>query len=348
MSQRGSRGSISKAGEGRKTFRASKLSSSDFTVTFSAEICKKCELEVKDNENGVQCELCESWGHGKCYGVSEKGYEVLRLQEVMWVCQGCRPWVEDKLRVTRVEHKLMEMEIEQTKSKIVLDNFGQTLDKGIRDLKDLESQRKNDISMIEDKIKQLENNLNTKIEEVKSLVITDSLNREINNKELQTNVANNTIPLCTRRDILEEIELDKRKNNLILKGIQEGQNLDEIVKGVVFKLGGEAGVRAIRNVIRVGKMRDRFHRPVRVEFTGSEVKVSILRNAVNLAGTEFREIYLAPDLTPKQQMQDKLLRDKLKEIRTVEKLENIKIKKGNIIQKNPDGREVIIFPIPQV
>ena len=54
--------------------------------------------------------------------------------------------------------------------------------------------------------------------------------------------------------------------------------------------------------------------------------------------------YVAPDLTPRQQLQDKALRSKLRELKDSGE-QNIKIKKGTIV-KNWEGREVIIFAVP--
>jgi len=104
-------------------------------------------------------------------------------------------------------------------------------------------------------------------------------------------------------------------------------------------------VGSIRGTERIGKGREGFNRHVRVVFDSLEAKNVILRKAVELNGTELRAYYVAPDITPRQQLQDKALRAKFKQLREGG-VESIKIKRGTIV-KNLEGREEIIFRIGQ-
>lgn len=149
-----------------------------------------------------------------------------------------------------------------------------------------------------------------------------------------------------RRDIVEQIEIDKRKGNLIFMGMGEGVNEREVVNKILIELEAGNGEGVIGNIERIGERKENKTRPVRVSFRSAAVRGNVLRNAVKLRETEYKDVYVSPDLTPKQQVKDRDLRQKLKEIRTnvgEGVRHNIKIKQGKIV-KNLNGREEILFP----
>ena len=52
------------------------------------EECGECGVAV--SAKGVFCEICESWYHPKCQGISEDTYKYLQKgQGVHWYCKGC-------------------------------------------------------------------------------------------------------------------------------------------------------------------------------------------------------------------------------------------------------------------
>ena len=84
------------------------------------------------------------------------------------------------------------------------------------------------------------------------------------------------------------------------------------------------------------------NRPVRIIMESKEIRGDMLKKGVLLKETtDFNTYYIVPDKTPKQQYEDKKLRDKLREIRNNGQRE-ARINKGKII-KNENGREVILF-----
>jgi hypothetical protein len=76
-----------------------------------------------------------------------------------------------------------------------------------------------------------------------------------------------------------------------------------------------------------------------------EGKIEIIKRAKQLKDvSEFKRIYISPDLTRKQQLEDKELRDKLKSFRKEDQTgARIIIKGGKIVMEKADGQRSILF-----
>ena len=145
-----------------------------------------------------------------------------------------------------------------------------------------------------------------------------------------------------REEVLEEIEIEKRKLNLVIIGLKE-ENDEQLVKDLFTVLVGNKGVRAISRVERIGRVKPGTTRPVRVLMANTDSRTEILQSCPDLRKhEEYKKVYISPDLTRKQQESDKIIRDKLKEMRTAGET-NIRIKRGKIV-KNSDGKELVLFP----
>ena len=51
--------------------------------------CGVCAKPVKRNQRGVQCDVCLSWLHTRCIGVSNEEYGELQLSDDPWCCKRC-------------------------------------------------------------------------------------------------------------------------------------------------------------------------------------------------------------------------------------------------------------------
>ena len=117
-----------------------------------------------------------------------------------------------------------------------------------------------------------------------------------------------------------------------------------MIEDMFGRLVGQRGVKSILSVERLGQKKDKI-RAVRVVLSNTDTKYEILSKAKDLSKIEeYKKVFVAPDLTRKQQEEDKKLRAKLKELREAGDAE-VRIKKGKII-KNVDGTEMVIFPSP--
>src|SRR6476661_4577813 len=76
----------------------------------------------------------------------------------------------------------------------------------------------------------------------------------------------------TREDILEEMEMEKKKSNLVILGINDDGNDQDAVKDLFTVLTGAKGRRAIGSVERIGKSRPGRNRPIRVTMLNTDSK----------------------------------------------------------------------------
>ena len=112
----------------------------------------------------------------------------------------------------------------------------------------------------------------------------------------------------------------------------------EKVNDIVRKVGVE--VDKVKYLGRVGKLVSGKVRVVRVECEDNETKRNLLKGAIKLkTESGFDRIYISPDLTKSQQLQDKTLRDKLKELRITCK--EAKINNGEIIVMESRTRKIL-------
>ena len=56
----------------------------------NSDKCGKCGKHVTENENAIQCEICDIWVHCRCQGISEEAYAILKdMNNLHWYCDGC-------------------------------------------------------------------------------------------------------------------------------------------------------------------------------------------------------------------------------------------------------------------
>ena len=140
--------------------------------------------------------------------------------------------------------------------------------------------------------------------------------------------------------LAEEKERSKRQLNLIIHNLDEAASDDAQTRkdqdtqkvSEIFKhLGTKASV---NNAIRLGKKGDK-KRLLKVTVSSDKEKAAILRSCTHLrkesTPTQFSNVFITPDLTPQQQLQNKILRNKLAEMNQDGKL--YRIKNGQIVRR---------------
>jgi hypothetical protein len=163
-----------------------------------------------------------------------------------------------------------------------------------------------------------------------------------------------------KEDVAEAMEVEKRKNNIVFHGVKEtivtleeigstelGKSPDQEMVEEILRVGLRLdATRHIEEVQRIGRYIDGKTRPLRVKIKTVEAKNEVMKRARDLKDTEqFKRVFIAPDLTRKQQTVDKDLREKVKSFRQ-DGHSNVKIKQGKVI-KNEPGKEVVILYQPQ-
>jgi chromosome segregation ATPase len=284
--------------------------------------CGACKKLVADTDQGLQCEICEGWYHAKCEKVGGEAYAVLQGSEALhWYCAGCNKGVQKILRV------LVEVQARQDKLEKELTSVKQEL----RMVKGEIQQVK--ISTGERTTKDTE--IEAKIEETAMSVEELKKSREENETTVKTGLM--------REDVLEEIEIEKRRLNVVIMGLKDGNDDEREIKDLFECLTGARGVKAIVNFERFGRKVHGKTRPLRVTLLNWDSKSELLYKSIGLRDKEeYKKVYISPDLTRRQQEADKKLRDKFRELKGAGE-QDIKIKKGKII-KNSDGR--VLYPLP--
>ena len=51
--------------------------------------CGTCKIEVKNEDESVQCDLCDKWSHAFCVDISSAEYEKLKISTLPWYCPIC-------------------------------------------------------------------------------------------------------------------------------------------------------------------------------------------------------------------------------------------------------------------
>lgn len=51
--------------------------------------CEVCSAPVKNNQKGVQCDVCDSWLHARCIGLSTDDYAKLQSSDDNWCREIC-------------------------------------------------------------------------------------------------------------------------------------------------------------------------------------------------------------------------------------------------------------------
>ena len=46
--------------------------------------CRSCKKRIKENENSLQCDLCEMWIHLKCSHLNFIDYKKFQYQTELW------------------------------------------------------------------------------------------------------------------------------------------------------------------------------------------------------------------------------------------------------------------------
>lgn len=186
-------------------------------------------------------------------------------------------------------------------------------------------------------------NVGKDMNELKSVIV--ELKNEVAALKAQNNdvINNRAISGEMFNEIVQEVtERQKRTRNIIIYGIKENSNGDmatrkkhdtDCVKNVVNFVSTDVSTQDL-NPIRLGKYLPDSHkpRPIRITFDNEQTVNTIIRNAKQLKGSEFRNISISFDRTPKQIEYYKTLKKQLDE-RISNGEANLRIKNINGVPK---------------
>lgn len=319
------------------------------TSVESVEKCAVCANDVKPSEQSLCCDLCGKWVHTRkeCGKVPMELYKTIKkfraenIIGIKWICERCDTQFEKfKSEMKMILEKQVALENKQETMEATMIGMKEDIieiRKVVEEWKNDKIQTgDNEQEVVDDKIDKLK-------EELTELKQTYSSMVRVNNRE-ETNNSNviNPSSRSVQLEVSEAMEREKRKNNLVIFGIEEtnDENLTkDKVKEIVIAVGLEES--KIQYFGRVGRnLSGTKTRVVRVVCSDLEVKRKFLKEASKLKGLQgYNKVYVSPDLTKSQQIIDKKLRDKLREIRTEHR--EAKINNGDIVIFEEGNRRVL-------
>jgi len=347
--------------------------------------CGGCSKNVKE---GVSCEVCDGCYHFKCAVISEDESKALaKNPSLHWYCKGCHEGVIKMWKIMKEGQELMEREMTKLKEEMkgLKEIVGKVeklekemdlrkkevlnIDKGCLDMaagvrktvdewkKDKTEQGKkwDEVKELEERVMKLEcgdkecaeQKVKEKSEMTESFKLIMKEQEEEREKEFKESKTIKEREM--RQNMIELMEREKRRNNLVIFGIDQARDEKMAVDKIFEELVVEAGFK-YEIIGRVGRKDqngvEAKCRPLRIKVEEIEKKRRILTRAKQLKGAKeewLHSVYVTPDLTRFQQDEDRMLRGKLKEYRN-EGRKNVKIERGMIVIEEGGERQVLFAP----
>ena len=325
--------------------------------------CGGCEIVITNEVSALQCDRCvsmEGWKCSECLGLSNAVYAALfGCKELKWFCAVCD--------AQEVQGNGSQQNVGTSDGiKEVLSVIGKVLEKiGSIDDKLGTKVDATEIALVEvrvmDKLTELVDRV-TKLEEGRREGGIDTAMREAGSLGAPLHAPNMDQPpgsgtsgagTIYRED--EEYDLERRKNCVIVHGIQESQASDSLERKEedisqmmeVFHDLGTEDVEIVK-AFRLGKPSPRSEegeeggeqsvprtRPLKIMLRTEAMKISILNKAKNLRAAKegaWKGVVIHQDLTPRErEMRKGVLEDLRKRTAAGEK--NLIMFRGRIVQK---------------
>lgn len=286
--------------------------------------CLGCKKEVRNNQNGVQCDMCNNWFHAGCEKVGLEEYKILQVSKITkWFCRKC----DGRYRTLKQENRSLREEQKAWQEKY------KKLEREYERNREENTRQKERVDVMEGKVEGKIGGLEADI---------TNLRQEVRRSGVANGVDSEGIKTLIKEEIIEIREKEKRKENLIVHNMPEeceGQNADKDKIACRF-LFNEVGINddEIIEVIRLGKPAEynaqnrAKPRPMLVKMKNEKVKWHIIGRAKLLRNSRhetFRRVFITPDLTQREREVDQKLREELQEKRNKGE-EGWYIKKGKL------------------
>jgi len=253
-------------------------------------ICNSTIVEENENQMGEEAIFCEGncqgWLHRKCAGITNVYFNKLTKSNNKFLCVYCRLFEQASL----VEE--LQEEVKNLKAK---------LEEGTPSPTNLDSQNM----------------------ETGPSAITDSSNPPINLEGIRREINLLTSSVRNQQKILDNKERENRMNNLVIVGLKEEDDNEDVVAVTSSIFASKLGLDnvAIAKAKRLGKS-DNKKRPILVTFSTQSDRKEVLENRKKLAGSD---IYINFDLTREQIKELQNLRKLRKKLLQHEAFKNKKI-----------------------
>ena len=317
----------------------------------SVFLCEKCNIVV--GEEGVSCGGCGGRYHYTCVGIPSDQSELVHNPQIYWFCHQCNPSVQtllDQLFELSKQQETLKEDLTQLIEKTKSEALSETKTLINTEISQMKKEIEDNVyKNVLTKVKE-ENAKN--VEEVKKSYAEAAMPPEklaSLKKQLQDDVLTYTKSLPTSNEEIFKIvdeqaaereRIKERAANLILHNLPETRNLDadiaqttEIIKNVLKIADFE-----ITKGNRLGFYDESKNRLFKITLKDVPTKKKILSRATMLRDVDendqFANVYIRPDMTPKQVEASKNLQTQLREVRNqnLQSGKKFKIYRGKIIE----------------
>ena len=299
--------------------------------------CGKCSKDFRRSEKGMQCEICESWWHIKCIGMSDETYKYLKKEEckdLHWFCTGCSNDAINNLKMLMNLHSKQE---KMTTEMVTLKSSVQELEINVNNINIKVNKQDREMEGMLKKMKEVGSKLETALDAMGK--VTPIAGTETKNMEVTKLVEQKITEIRN-----EQEDKRQRENKMIFFGIKEDGNLeakqraaeDRVILIELFEIMKTK--EEILSITRLGRKKEGSCRPVLVEVQNEKMKWNIIGRAKLLRESKKGEgIYITPDLTVQERKDALELRNELKNKREESKKNEDGrgwiIKKGRVVEK---------------
>ena len=308
--------------------------------------CGACSKPVTDRDNGVACEICDTWYHSRCQGISDAMYKTMKqYPELHWFCKNCRHGAERimaALSLVQTKMVMMENEAAQHRNELKTE---------IGQLSSVLNEIKGDITTIGNRMDQcelrteqgrreLQGTVNDTLRDIQSELITKEVPKwsEVVTREMEvklTAVSDNMASVQSALqqqtksmldDKCEQEEINKRKCNLIIHGLSEPRednaekakmdDNDQVAEILHEMNCDEVSVDSVTRLGRKASDPEVKPRPILLTIASEKQKDKILRMTKNLKqrnSTGPDKIFMHQDYTPRQRERRRMLVKEMKQ-----------------------------------
>ena len=316
------------------------------TVCKGGPSIKHCGAEVKDGQEGVECEKCMYWYHFKCHGIPKAAQNAMKIWHgtLVWLCESCSASLKQPAPAP-APCKCTELMPSVAKLETLAHHNVNKLDESMANQEKMFLHQ----SKILDKVTALTDSTSKKsyAEALKEAgkEVVDRVGKEFMEQVTKKMEKISAVNIPVQRSheevagILDEIQdKEKRKLNVVIHNLHEtdGDTHTERTKGdeakftEMVKEGLKLVVKPVRS-FRVGKRCDTKPRLMIVTLANNADKVELLRSAASLRDTpRWNRVFITPDLTWQEREKGRQLREELAR-RKESGEQHIWIRRGRIV-----------------
>ena len=347
---------------GRKKVRNENVKNSKLGETREDEIDEscKCGTRVKnDAHGGIECDVCQKWFHPNCEELEDESVTAIGKHNLFWMCKGCKSFLDEFRAVVKGTKNDQSQQtggqsevkgVDEVDKKVMalsdnLDNVSKALLEQRKVLMEIGTMVK---LQGEKSGKDLEAVVKNAVRE-ENVTYADMVKKLSSQFDSSSAQKSGTQTRELRNTVVDCLEQDKRRCNVVIFNVPEAQDTNlsrEAEASMDMKSVQDLLMRGLKlklhpvKVTRVGRPTTGKNRLMVVTMQDESEKWELLKMAKQLrhAGAEFEKIYVAPDLSPAEQLRDRNLRKELKSRK--EAGEDVIIYKHKVIQRRekPTGK----------